>query len=71
MSLSATAQRYTYQGKQLTLYQIARCSKVNAETLRARLARGMSVEAAVSAKPMTASEAGKKAKKNHPWTNLR
>lgn len=59
--------RYLYQGKQLSIYQIARCVKINSETLRARLARGMTIDQAIAAKPMTASQAGQQAKKKSPW----
>lgn len=69
MTLSIPIKRYLFQGEELSIYQVARRTNINAESLRARVERGLTMEQAVAAKPMTAAQAGRKAKKKSPWRN--
>lgn len=57
----------THDGKTYTLAELARSVGLSPKTLGSRLRRGMSVSEAISSRPLTTSESGRRAAKRSPW----
>lgn len=61
-------QLYEFRGQQLTLAAIGRIVNIHDQTLRSRLDKGMTLEQAVSRRPMSPAAAARRgAKGNKGW----
>lgn len=56
-----------FRGEQLTIPEISKRTKVSGQLIRDRMARGMSLELAVTAPKLSATEASKRSRKKSPW----
>ena len=62
-----TPKKYEFQGEQLTMAEIAERSGQPARLLRRRMARGLTIEEAVSKTKVSSSAAGRIGKKRTWW----
>jgi hypothetical protein len=61
--------RYPFNGKQMTLTEIATASGRDRSVLRDRLARGLSIEDAVAQPIASAKQVAQSARRRSPWRN--